>query len=601
MDRARQEEHIDLRQKANRSTIQGKKRFFRLIPVFICLLMVAASLSVTLALNTARRNEQLKEEHLRALDLLASSRARLESVIYGRFLLVRSMVGFIENNPNLDKQDFSLLSRDTVKADAAVLGVRIVRGKGVSFVYPESERLDLLGESVEANLPEQERSQIQRIVTESTPYLGGPVIGSDNREIFLLMIPIYQKIVGLPGTGPYWGMAIFELDANMLLHEAGIDQTNIAVRFPDRDEKIILQGKTEQFGPDAITVDLTAAWGNMQLAINPPTLPSGSKVIFFLGVGVALLLGGTSWLTAHQVLQRIRTQEQYRELVQNARSIILRVTPSGTISFFNEYAAEFFGFTEEEVLGKHLLQTILPPHNEHGQDMAGLVVDMLAEPDKYAFTEQWNKKNGGEEAWVSWAIRPMYDERNGQLSEILFAGTDITARKQLEGKLRDMATTDALTGIANRRHFVNQAEQEISRSKRYSRSMSLLMLDLDHFKSVNDTYGHDVGDMALRTAVKAITRILRDQDVCGRLGGEEFGVLLPETNESQAINTAERIRAEVKASPITLFNDENLQLTISIGLAELTEETSNLDALLKRADVALYEAKKNGRNRIECG
>jgi len=584
-----------------RPSSRRAKRFSRFIPLFVCLLMIAATLSVTLALGTSRRNEQLKEEHLRALDSLASSRARLESVIYARFLLVQSMVGFIANNPNLGDHDFALLSRDTVKADAALLGIRIARGMNISFVYPDSGRLDLLGESLVDTLAEHERQHLTRIVTDSTPYLGGPVVGTDNREIFLMMIPIYQKIVGLPGTGPYWGMSLFELDTNMLLHEAGIDQTNIAVRLLDQGKNILLKGKEEEFGPDAITVDLNAIWGRMQLAVNPPALPTESKVVLFLGLGVALLLGAASWLTAHQVIQRIRTQEQYRELVQNARSIILRVMPSGTISFFNEYASEFFGFAKEEVLGKHLLQTILPPHDEDGRDMAELVVDMLSEPDQYAFTEQRNKKKSGEEAWVSWAIRPMYDE-SGRLYEILLAGTDITARKHLEGKLRDMATTDGLTGVANRRYFLELAEQEVSRAQRYSRPMSLLMLDLDHFKSVNDTYGHDIGDMALITAVKAITRILRDQDICGRLGGEEFGVLLPETNEKQAQQTAERVRAEVEATPVVLFDGNELKLTVSAGTASLeAEETSTLEVLCKRADVALYAAKNNGRNRVACG
>lgn len=583
-----------------RSSTRKQNNFSRFIPHFICLLMVAATLSVTLALGTSRRNEQVKEDRLRALDTLASSRARLESVIYARFLLAKSMVGFIENNPNLNNQDFSLLSRDTVKADAALLGVRIDRVKGISFVYPSSGRLDLQGESLESTLPEHERGQVQRIITESKPYLAGPVIGSDNREIFLLMIPIYQKIVGLPGTGPYWGMSVFELDVNILLHEAGLDQTDIAVRILDRDEEVVVRGRDEQFGPDAITVDLAAMWGRMELAVNPPPLPTGSRVVLFLGLGVALLLGAASWLTAHQVIQRIRTQEEYRELVQNARSIILRVTPSGTISFFNEYATEFFGFTKEEVIGKHLLQTILPPHDEHGGDMAALVVDMLSEPDQHAFTEQRNEKKGGEEAWVSWAIRPMYDEA-GRLSEMLLAGTDITARKQLEAKLRDLATTDALTGVANRRHFVDLAELEVARSQRYLRPMSLLMLDMDHFKSVNDAHGHDVGDMALITVVKVISGIMREQDICGRLGGEEFGLLLPETNKDQALYVAEKVRAEVEATPVLLYDGGELRLTISVGAATLDEQTSNLDVLLKRADVALYAAKQNGRNRVECG
>ncbi len=139
-----------------------------------------------MALGTAKRNEQVKDEYLRSFDSLISFRARLESAIYARFLLAKSLVGFIENNPNLDDQDFLLLSRDTLSVDSTMLGVRMTQGMNISFVYPESARLGLRGELLENTLPNWDREQLQRIITESTPYLGGPVIGPDSRKIFLL-------------------------------------------------------------------------------------------------------------------------------------------------------------------------------------------------------------------------------------------------------------------------------------------------------------------------------------------------------------------------------------------------------------------------------
>ncbi len=204
---------------------------------------------------------------------------------------------------------------------------------------------------------------------------------------------------------------------------------------------------------------------------------------------------------------------------------------------------------------------------------------------------------------MSWAVRPMYDE-HGHLIEVLLAGSDITARRQLEEKLKVLATTDSLTDVPNRRHFSEQAMKELARAQRYVHPVSLLMLDIDLFKSVNDTYGHDMGDVALKNIADTIQRTLRIQDICGRMGGEEFCVLLPETDKAQALIAAERVRGCVERSEILLANGEQLCLTVSIGVAVLyhdIKKDETFEHLLKRSDTAMYNAKQKGRNRVEIG
>lgn len=176
--------------------------------------------------------------------------------------------------------------------------------------------------------------------------------------------------------------------------------------------------------------------------------------------------------------------------------------------------------------------------------------------------------------------------------------TDITERKHMESQLRHLAVTDDLTGCLNRRAFFAAAEQEMERAARYGGFVSVLMIDLDHFKQVNDRHGHATGDRALKAATAAIRANLREIDGFGRLGGEEFAAMLPETPLAGALMVAERLRQAVASTPVALDDGETLNLTVSLGVAERDADETAVDLVLARADTALYRAKAAGRNRV---
>lgn len=175
---------------------------------------------------------------------------------------------------------------------------------------------------------------------------------------------------------------------------------------------------------------------------------------------------------------------------------------------------------------------------------------------------------------------------------------DISQRKAMQAELERQARTDYLTGIANRRYFLEQGEAELARADRYGNPLSVLMLDIDHFKAVNDGYGHAVGDQVLQKMSGILVAMLREIDISGRLGGEEFAVLLPETNHGKAIEAAERLRAAVADSHILLESGQVLRFTVSIGVATLMDKNTNIGNLLNLADKALYHAKHSGRNKV---
>jgi diguanylate cyclase (GGDEF)-like protein len=175
--------------------------------------------------------------------------------------------------------------------------------------------------------------------------------------------------------------------------------------------------------------------------------------------------------------------------------------------------------------------------------------------------------------------------------------TDITERKRLEARLHELATRDALTGLPNRREAMRLLAEELMRVQRDMSAASVLMLDVDHFKRINDTYGHAGGDSALKFCAQQISARLRAIDTCSRLGGEEFAVLLPGTDLGGARVIAERLRASLEAATMEL-DGQPLRMTVSIGAAQLRPTDADADAALRRADAALYRAKSEGRNRV---
>ncbi|MBC17192.1 MAG: hypothetical protein CL942_09095 [Desulfovibrio sp.] len=187
---------------------------------------------------------------------------------------------------------------------------------------------------------------------------------------------------------------------------------------------------------------------------------------------------------------------------------------------------------------------------------------------------------------------------NGNPRAMTGVNWDITKTRKLQEELQRLATTDSLTCAHNRRSFMERAHSEVARSHRHGIPLALLTLDIDHFKRVNDTYGHPAGDEVLKSLVNVCQETLRFTDVFARMGGEEFAAILPETQIPEAIVTAERVRKAVASTPVNT-DAGIIDYTVSIGISTLRDDDDSLDDLMRRADKALYKAKENGRNRVE--
>jgi len=193
---------------------------------------------------------------------------------------------------------------------------------------------------------------------------------------------------------------------------------------------------------------------------------------------------------------------------------------------------------------------------------------------------------------IEWFTCPVLNEADG-IEGRLWSFEDITARKRTEESLFRMATVDRLTELYNRQHFETELAQALARTKRYKSDISLVMFDVDHFKMVNDTYGHDAGDRVLYELGERSTATLRESDLLARWGGEEFIAILPDTGMQKAGQMAERLRREIASEPFPGIGT----ITISLGVTNIHPE-DNSNTVLKRLDNALYDSKRMGRNRV---
>jgi diguanylate cyclase (GGDEF)-like protein/PAS domain S-box-containing protein len=245
----------------------------------------------------------------------------------------------------------------------------------------------------------------------------------------------------------------------------------------------------------------------------------------------------------------------------------------------------------------------------HPEDAATLhdqMARLLDGRDQALHSEHRMQTADGSFRWFLARGTVLFRQPDGTAQRVIGTHTDVTERRHMEETLRRqseqlalLASTDSLTGLWNRRHFLEQAELELQRALRYGRPVSVMMIDIDHFKRVNDTYGHPAGDAVLRHFAAIIRSNLRKSDCLGRVGGEEFAVLLPESDMEQARIVAETLRRETAVTRVGLDDGTALGITASFGLTSARPGEELVSDLLLRADRALYAAKDGGRNRVE--
>lgn len=269
--------------------------------------------------------------------------------------------------------------------------------------------------------------------------------------------------------------------------------------------------------------------------------------------------------------------------------------PSGRMSFSPLWASMLGRRPEELAPDVSSWEVLVHPDDWSGIQSA-LLPHLRGETESYA-AEYRLRHADGRWVWVQDSGRVLERDDEGKPLRAVGLHQDISSRKAMEESLLLLATSDPLTGLWNRRNFAEMVNGELGRVRRHGSQACLLLLDLDHFKRINDTYGHAAGDEVLRHFSGLVSLHLREADVFVRLGGEEFGVLLPcIEGDAGALRAATRLRELIASSP-AIVDGKPLRFSVSIGVAMLDPEDEGFDEIFTRADEALYEAKRTGRNR----
>jgi len=280
------------------------------------------------------------------------------------------------------------------------------------------------------------------------------------------------------------------------------------------------------------------------------------------------------------------------DIIPVARDLLFEALPDGALVFdlrlrlvdFNAAAKELFNLDEESI-GKNL--------SELKRSWPKLLQNLQKPVEKYLSFEL-QEETSEKDHWFRADIIPLAEDINNLQGQMVII-KDITDQRFAEENLRLMATTDYLTGLRNRRFFTQITEKELKRSMRYKIPLSIITIDLDHFKKINDAYGHSGGDRVLIAFAELLKKRLRELDTAARLGGEEFSILLPDTAVEKALYLAEELRKTVESSKVR-HDGALISYTISIGVATYHADIISVDGLLIEADRALYQAKENGRN-----
>ncbi|PXW91100.1 PAS domain S-box-containing protein/diguanylate cyclase (GGDEF)-like protein [Nitrosomonas sp. Nm84] len=281
-----------------------------------------------------------------------------------------------------------------------------------------------------------------------------------------------------------------------------------------------------------------------------------------------------------------------KNLLDTAQAIVLTQNSEGKIISLNAYGEMLTRYTERELLGKPFLNVLIPEFES--QDSLARFKEVHAGQKMQLRHEAITHCKDGATRHVAW-LHSHLSRNSEEDPSILSVGLDVTEYKRVEGHLAWLADHDPLTNMFNRRRFSEELEQVLSRAERYRHPGALLFFDLDRFKYVNDTSGHQAGDTLLKIVAGMLAQTIRTDDITGRLGGDEFAIILPEINADGAIEVAKKVLNQLDQAQLTI-NNRTHKISASIGIALFPEHGANIHDLLAAADLAMYQAKAMGRN-----
>jgi diguanylate cyclase (GGDEF)-like protein/PAS domain S-box-containing protein len=400
---------------------------------------------------------------------------------------------------------------------------------------------------------------------------------------------IYTK--DLKGFYTYVNQAVLDLFDKKLEEVVGFDDSHffdldLSTQLNKNDQKVMLEGITVESEETNYIKSLKET--RIYKAVKNPLYDTSGNIIGMCGVSTDI--------TDEKNLQQMVKSQQHllNAVLDNADAYIYMKDIDRTFQYVNSKVAKLFGNTPENIIGKKDTE-VLPIEVAEHFHLSDLKV--FETNEKQIIEESSEDERGELRHYISTKIPYQLEEG---IPALIGFSTDVTELYALKEEFKKQANTDSLTELYNRRYFTEHSEREFYRAKRHLRIVSLISIDIDHFKNINDCYGHPAGDKVLMSVAKCLLPCIRQEDILARIGGEEFSILLPETTLQSAKVVAERIRLNQSNLSIKGQWKGEITLTVSIGVTCIKFEDDTFDDFFRRGDKALYQAKALGRNQVYC-
>ncbi|GAB4350186.1 MAG: EAL domain-containing protein [Gammaproteobacteria bacterium] len=594
----------------NETTETDRRALSRLLP------LVVAPLLVLLGGWLFERYWVERQEHrerLAVVSELGTVRARLEGVMSRNLNLVQGLRTWVAFNPDITQEEFGRLGRALFELPSQLRNVALAKGMVVSHIYPVTGNERVLG--LDYRTHPQQSAAARRVVETGKMVVAGPLDLVQGGVGFVARAPVYLSEEAT-GSNRFWGLMAAVIGAEAVYREAGlydIPSLQIAIRGRDAlgERGGVFFGDPALFAQEVVTQAVTLPYGSWQLAARPAGgWGAAIEGVWQLRVSVVIFAAGVFILSLLWVQVQRRSEEVERHLARTRATLmaaleqmpsgfILADARTGWIQAANPAALKIHGLKREEVLGKGVeqLQLKCPASRPDGGCFVPAELPLaraLRRGESAKNVEMVLRWGEADEVRVMANAAPILDER-GEMIAAMAVLSDVTEMKRAEERIRYRAYFDALTGLPNRTYFLELLERAVREARRLNRETALLFIDLDRFKNVNDTLGHDEGDRLLKAVASRLRASVRESDTVARLGGDEFTVILTNLAPGGHVTVITEKLMRRLAEPCRIGAHE-IHPAASIGITLCPADGDDPQTLLKNADMAMYRAKEQGRN-----
>lgn len=578
-----------MKQPSSPARLHRKRHLFQSLLLFLFLTGLGH-----FAVDTERRGlEQNRRDEVArtALNFISRLQAELNANVF----LANGMFTLLAAVPRASDAQFELALKALYQRGRYVRNVALAPGNRITHIYPLAGNEAALG----LYYPDEptQWGAVKKAIDRRGTVVAGPVKLRQGGSGLISRTPVFQE------DGGYWGVLSLVLDTASLFQAVGLDSQVGGIRFAPRGKDgegaqgDVFFGDAATFSDQAIQMSFNVPGGDWAIAALPEAGWNISQSRLY-ALEAAALMGALLLAFVFHGYQRGRmrteaSEQRLRALMETVPDGVVVINEKGIIQEFNPAAETLFGYPSSELLGTSL-NRLMPEADARQHDQHIRLSSQTGVRAMGGGRQIVCKRKNGSAFPAEITVGNMRAEEGR-----VFVGVvrDNTQRKEYEQRLLDLANTDSLTGVLNRRAFMEAGKAMHQLAQRYGRPLSLMMIDADHFKKVNDTHGHHVGDQVLINLAETARACLRATDKLGRLGGEEFAVLMPETDPDKAVAVAGRLLGAVREAMVSTEAGATVRYTVSIGLATVTPQSPGIEDLMRRADAALYEAKAEGRDR----